>query len=108
MSDEMAAAATVSLLVRRELDDDYVGLWVLPWHIRRIDPNAPDERVQEIARAALEALVEQDAALGDLDEATGVFNPWPPGGAVDAAMSAWRALHRDPNIGEVAWLALTS
>lgn len=108
MSHDMTSAAAVSLLVRRELEDDYVGLWVLPWHIRRLDPGAHDERVQQIARAALDALVAQDAALGDLDEATGIFDPWPRAGAVDKAMSRWRALHRDPNIGEVAWLALTS
>lgn len=108
MTDGLTVAASVAVLIHRELEDDYVGLWKLPWHIRRALPDAPDDQVQAVAAAVLEVLVAGDAALGTLDEHTGSFEPWAAGEAVESAMSAWRDLGRDPNIGEVAWLARTS
>ena len=108
MTGDMTVAASVAILVHRELDDDYVGLWTLPWHIRRALPEAGDVRVRQIAAAVLEALVAAGAAIGGLDETTGTFDPWETQGAIEAVMSAWRALGRDPNIGEVAWIARTS
>ena len=105
MSDEMTVAASVALLIRRELDEDYVGLWKLPWHIRRALPDASDTQVQHIASSVLESLTRADVVLGDLDERSGVFLPWPTTGAAEKAITAWRTLGRDPNIGEGAWLA---
>ena len=104
MTDDMTVAASVAMLVQRELDDDYVGLWALPWHIRRALPEASDSQVCEIAAAVLEALVAAGATIGSLDETTGTFDPWETGGAVESVISAWRSLGRDPNIGEVAWI----
>ncbi|WP_203337077.1 hypothetical protein [Nocardioides limicola] len=98
----------MAMLIHRELEDDYVGLWKLPWHIRRALPDASDDQVRTVAAAVLEALVAGDTALGTLNEYTGSFEPWVAGEAVESAMSAWRALGRVPNIGEVAWLARTS
>ncbi|GAA1225915.1 hypothetical protein GCM10009676_04720 [Prauserella halophila] len=108
MTSVLTVAASVAILIHRELDDDYVGLWVLPWHIRRALPDASDDQVRTVATAVLEALVAGDTALGTLDEYTGSFEPWVTGETVGYAMSAWRALGRDPNLGEVAWLARTS
>lgn len=108
MTGDLTAAASVAILIHRELESDYVGLWKIPWHIRRAIPDVSDEQVREIATAVLQALLANDVAIGSLDEITGSFDPWERRGAVDAALSAWRALGRDPNIGEVAWLAYTS
>jgi hypothetical protein len=108
MTDEMTVVASVAVLVHRELDDDYVGLWTLPWRIRRALPEAAGSLVREIAAAVLEALVANGAAIGSLDGTTGTFEPWETHGAVESIMSAWRALGRDPNIGEVAWIVRTS
>ena len=108
MTGDLTAAASVAMLIHRELDDDYVGLWKIPWHLRRALTGATDEEVHEIAEAVLEALLAADVAIGRLDETTGSFEPWDAHDAVDNVMSAWRALGRDPNIGEVAWLARTS
>lgn len=102
----MTAAASVALLVRRELDEDYVGLWKLPWHIRRALPTASDVQVQRVAASVMESLTGADVVLGDLDEESGVFLPWPTTAATARAMKLWRDLGRDPNMGEVAWLAL--
>ncbi len=108
MTSNLTVAASVAILVYRELEDDYVGLWKVPWHIRRAVPAASDDETREISAAVLEALIAQDATIGILDETTGSFDPWDREAAVDIAMSAWRNLGRDPNIGEIGWLALTS
>lgn len=106
MTNEMAVAESVALLIHRELEDDYVGMWKVPWHVRRALPSASDDQVHRIAAAILESLTSVGVALGSLDEETGSFLPWPSSGATETAMTAWRRLGRDPNIGEVAWLAM--
>jgi len=108
MTGDLTAAASVAMIIHRELEDDYVGLWKIPWHLRRALPGATDEDLREIAEAVLEALLGAGVAIGRLDETTGSFEPWAAHNAVDNVMSGWRALGRDPNIGEVAWLARTS
>ena len=102
---DVTAAIVVAGKLRSELEDDYVGLWKVPWHLRRDLPGASDTLVAELAEAILDGLLGLGAVLGDLDGASGTFVPWPSAGALSAAMAAWRALGRDPNIGEVAWLA---
>jgi hypothetical protein len=108
MTDSVTVAASVAILIHQELEDDYVGLWKLPWHIRRAYPAVADHQVQAIAAGILRALLARNVAIGNLDETTGDFDPWPLRDAVECAMAAWRDLGRDPNIGEVAWLASTS
>lgn len=90
--------------ISRELDEDYVGLWVIPWLIRRRLTAATDVQVQELARAVLLGLSESAVRIGSLDADTGVFTPWPLGEGLDRAFAEWRDLGRDPNIGEIAWL----
>ena len=106
-NDEVAIAVTVAEKVSRELDEDYVGLWVLPWHIRRAWPEASDDKVRTLVRSILSALASSDVVLGDLDGDTGEFLPWSVGNPIEAAVEMWVQLGRDPNIGEVAWLART-
>ena len=65
--NELIAAANVAMIVRREVDEDYVGLWVIPWHVRRSVVRASDDRVREISVAALTALLQDGVLIGDLD-----------------------------------------
>jgi len=106
--NEVIVALKVAEKISRELDDDYVGLWKLPWHIRHDWPSASDEQVLALASSVLESLVSGGAALGDLDGETGSFEPWPSHLQVETAIEFWQRLGRDPNIGEVAWLARSS
>jgi hypothetical protein len=103
--EEVVVAIIVAERIRSEADDDYVGLWKLTWHLRRELPDASDGLVFELAEAILGGLLKLGVVLGDLDGTSGMFVPWSPTGALDTAMAAWRSLGRDPNIGEVAWLA---
>ena len=103
--NELIAAANVAMIVRREVDEDYVGLWVIPWHVRRSVVRASDDRVREISVAALTALLQDGVLIGDLDGNTGQFTPWSTDRPVAKVVADWRELGRDPNIGEIAWLA---
>lgn len=102
---EAAAAVAVSDLISRELDEDYVGLWVLAGHIRAKVGQGDDDRVYLVAKVVLEGLAESAVRVGTLDEASGVFSPWPVRDGIERVLREWASMGRDPNIGEVAWLA---
>lgn len=104
--EEATAAVSVAERVSRELDEDYVGLWVVFRHLRdslMAQPAGADFRC--LVQVVLTGLATAGARLGDLDANTGVFLPWPSLGATERAIADCAALGRDPNIGEVAWLA---
>ncbi|WP_139168351.1 hypothetical protein [Microbacterium azadirachtae] len=107
MMDELTAAASVALVVYRELEEDYVGLWVIPWQIRRAIPRASDEMVREVSIPILLALLENGISIGDLNGEMGLFEPWQTDEPIERVLAGWHALGRDPNIGEIAWLART-
>ncbi|QZN84585.1 hypothetical protein [Cellulomonas sp. C5510] len=103
--DEAAIAVAVGESISRELDEDYVGLWVIPWDIRRRLSLADDDLVREIARAVLQGLSHSAVRIGDMGDGSGVFSPWPVRSGIERALRDWREFGRDPNIGEIAWLA---
>ena len=101
---DAAAARTVAEKISRELDDDYVEIWALPWHLRRLVPNVSDARVHDMAEVILRELTDSGVVIGDLSGESGVFSPW-VGPVVERVMREWEQLGRDPNIGEIAWLS---
>lgn len=103
--DDVIAAIVVADKIRAELNDDYVGVWKVVWHLRRALPNATDGAVHELSEAVLGGLISLGAVLGDIDGATGSFIPWPSSGSLDAAMEAWRVMGREPSIGDIGWIA---
>ncbi len=103
--EEVAAAVAVAEAVSRELDEDFVGLWKLAWHLRRQIADLPDDKIRSLAAGILEGLRGSAVRVGSLSEESGMFTPWPADKGIDRAMQEWAALGRDPNIGEIAWLA---
>jgi len=102
----VTSAAVVAELVRKELDEDFVGLWKIPWHVRHRSEISDDEAVQSISRMVLANLTASGARLGALSAETGTFEVWEQQqGAIARVMREWKLLGRDPNIGEIAWLA---
>lgn len=108
MSSEVTAIASTVEQILSELEEDYVGLWVIPWLIRRELVAPSDESVFRCAEAVLREVTAHGALMGDLSGTTGQFAAWPASSAVDAALAAWQKLARDPDIGEVCWLAAPS
>jgi hypothetical protein len=104
-TDQMAVALAAAVDIDRELDEDYVGLWVLPRCIRLDWPHPNDRLVRSISTSILLALTSRDVVLGDLDGDTGEFLPWSVADPVETAMAMWVRLGRDPRLGEIAWLS---
>lgn len=107
-SAEDLIASSVAETLDRELNEDWVELWKISWHVRRSLPNATDGTVRAISEVVLADLLRGDAVLGDVDSATGTFSPWSADGALDLAMAAWGSLGRDPRMGDIGWLARLS
>jgi hypothetical protein len=105
-SSDVAIAAAIAETLRRELDEDYVGIWKIPWHIRHRVEGVSDERVLGLGKAVLETLLDDSTVrIGSLSGESDVFTPWPREHSVEHVMLEWSALGRDPNIAEIAWLA---
>ncbi|MBM7772928.1 hypothetical protein JOD54_003132 [Actinokineospora baliensis] len=108
IESDVVVAIKVAESLSRELDDDYVEFWSLLWHLRRALPDADDQLLRTLSQAILTALTDSNVALGDLDGKTGTFLPWDnPSTSVATAMSMWQDLGRDPNMGDIGWLART-
>ncbi|MTD56096.1 hypothetical protein [Amycolatopsis pithecellobii] len=102
--NEASAAVAVAEVISRELDEDYVGLWTLAWHLRRRLGSVSDVRIRELAEVILRGLAPSGVTVGDLSGETGIFDEWPEPAGIERAISQWARLGRDPNIGEIAWL----
>jgi hypothetical protein len=101
---DLVAAIVVSHTLSQEMADDYVEVWMVAWHLRRALPGASDRTIADLGEAILAGLLAVGATIGDLDPDSGQLLPWTPEGAVRRTMSEWRALGRDPNMGEIGWL----
>lgn len=97
-------AVAVAEVVSRELDEDYVGVWKVAWHLRRRLGSTTDEQVRELADVVIRGLEPSGVSVGELDESSGIFVAWPENVGVSRLMEKWAMLGRDPNIGEIAWL----
>ena len=105
---ERSVAAAVATSLARELEEDHVELWSLPCRLGRLLLDPDDDAVLRTARVVLEVLVADGAMLGDYVDGTGEIAPWPSSGEepVDRVMRKWRALGRQPNMGDIGWLTL--
>jgi hypothetical protein len=102
--DEAAVAVGVAEMISRELDEDYVGLWKVAWHLRQSLGSVSDQQVRELAAVILHGLLSSGLSVGELSEESGEFNAWSGPAGIEHAMSEWASLGRDPNMGEIAWL----
>lgn len=103
MTEEELAAEIVAA-VDRELDEDVVGLWMVPNVILDSWPKAPPEEVLRVASKVLTALLAKEVSVGDLNETTGAFSPWPAGEQFEQAIAWLSGPNRNPGDSSVAWL----
>jgi hypothetical protein len=89
----------------QECCDDYVGLWAI---VRQARENVADESmVFETVIALIERLITEGGAVaGDFEGDE--FLEWqlPVSAVLKKVEQQWRALGRDPTIGEVVWLTV--
>lgn len=95
--------------VLTECRADHVGLWSVVREVREAFPRAGDEEVREITLAILLELLERRLVRAGLPTPDGRgFASWEtqPAETIDGIDDAWLALHRDPDIGEIAWFTV--
>lgn len=105
--EELSAVAEAAITLRRELDEDYVEVWKITWHLRRLLPDTSRETLRQLGLGVLSGLVASGAALGDLSDETGSFEPRDPADALTEATRQWGELDRDLTMGDIGWLAGT-
>jgi hypothetical protein len=93
-------------VLTREIQTDCVGLWAVLWEVKeRLPLLTPAESRKTVLAVVCEALEREVVVPGDFVEMS--FVPWEmsPREALERIESAWLALGREPNIGEVVWFA---
>jgi hypothetical protein len=93
--------------ISEESREDYVGFWVIVWHVHREFAKADDQKVKDLALNILRILLsEYEIFIGQFERDEDKFRPWDctPDEAVDRVDKEWGKLGREPNISEIAWL----
>lgn len=97
------AIANVESAVSGELADDGVELWSLFRYAHRALPTTSAGEVMKVVEQVLQNLIDGGVRVGEIGDITGEFSYWYEEAPVNR-MSEVRALGREPNIGDVAWL----
>jgi hypothetical protein len=89
-----------------ELEDDYVGLWLLVKQVRRAFPEDDPHEIRSKTLSLIWFLLQTgsvEAGFPSTDRPG--FVPWTmkPYGIVSRIAAEWKNLGRDPTIGEVVW-----
>lgn len=93
----------------REAVEDHRGLWILPWELREVlGIEDPEERRRMTLRMVSDLLGAGLIRAGFPRDRLG-FEPWTLTAeeAVARIDREWRALGREPDIGEIVWFDIT-
>ncbi|TAH32494.1 MAG: hypothetical protein EYC62_08995 [Alphaproteobacteria bacterium] len=90
-----------------ELEEDDIGLWVIPWHLERVGIPKSNQ-LQETKKIVYE-LLNKGARFGQFIENNGnkEFVVWKLSTTeiIDKIESEWKKANRAPEIGEIGWLS---
>ena len=92
---------------RKEGAQDWIGLWAIVWELRQSLPKAPAGEIRTLTVELVQQLLTEGFAVAGVENE--VFVRWPdqtPASVARRILEAWRALGRDPDIGEIAWFSL--
>jgi hypothetical protein len=98
------AVANLESAVWGELADDGVELWSLFRYTHRELPSASTGEVMEVVEQVLQNLIDGGVRVGEIDYKTGNFSYWNEDAPLGRVMAEVRALGREPNVGDMAWL----
>ncbi len=92
----------------KECHDDHVGLWVILWLARRLFPGASSEKLKDITLLIVREVLEDEQAgivAGKPSPDGRSFVPWSTttDETVRKIDEKWKALGREPNIGDIVW-----
>ena len=92
-----------------EAREDYVGVWVVIWHLReRMGVAGPEER-RQLAMTILSQLLHRKLIIAGMPNSDGEFEQWEgsPDLIIERIAHEWSQLGHEPNLGEVAWFTST-
>lgn len=91
-----------------ECREDYVGLWSIAWRVKRCGGIHPDRIFQETMGVVKGLLEQEDIVAGQFQN--NLFEVWSfPHDQILARIEAeWRALGREPNLGDIVWFTSLS
>lgn len=108
MTDPVDPNIELARLIRGELPYDYIGLWSVVVSARRLLRGATGEQVLRLVLdTILQMLAEGDIVVGYPSGGGRLFAPWTsePAESIREIEREWLKLARDPDIGEIVWLA---
>jgi hypothetical protein len=111
MSETQSAIASLKQDITKECLVDYVGLWLVLALLRDQCPGLDAKTARELTIRIVRELLEEDSnVVVGMTTSAGGFQIWemPPERVVDQIASQWPEGGRDPDIGEIAWLASRS
>lgn len=100
----------IERILLEEARTDTVGVWAVLWEIRQMFEDLSPEEARARTLNAIDHLLGTHRVVAgqftDQDENTLVFERWdlPAKETVSRIDREWKALGRDPNPGEIAWL----
>lgn len=90
--------------ILEECEEDYVGLWGVPWYLREVKRiSAIDVRFNKSIAVVEEILLAKDVVVGQFNN--NEFEIWDstPLKVIERIQNEWKALSREPTIGEICW-----
>ena len=91
-------------MLAEEVMTDCVGLWSVLWEVKQRLPSLTSAEARTIVLAVVRAALEREVIL-PVEFVDMHVVPWKasPKEAMERIESAWLALGREPNIGEIVW-----
>jgi hypothetical protein len=112
MSTDFSAAREQAIeMLSEQAQDDYIGLWQIIGRVRKISPPGTDEELRNLVLEFVKDLLARGFQAVTLASSGPGCSPWPdqdPGSVAGRIESEWKALGREPNVGEIAWFDLRS
>lgn len=91
-------------VLAKEVQTDGVGLWAVLWEVKQRLPSLSPAEARATVLAVVRGAIERGVVVpGEFVEMR--FVPWEssPKEVLERIESAWIALRREPNVGEVVW-----
>jgi hypothetical protein len=101
--------AVIRRTLVEEAQSDVVGLWAVLWQVKNELPSLSSEEARAATLEVIhDALSREEIVVGEFgggDTETTSFIPWRMSlmDALQRIEREWRALAREPNLGDIAW-----
>jgi hypothetical protein len=87
---------------------DWIGLWAIMWELRQLFPKATAEEIRNLTVDLVQQLLSAGFVVASVEDKA--FVRWPdqtPASVARRILDEWKALGREPDIGDIAWFNLS-